>query len=184
MVLSCFVWAKGERSDKLRHRNNEQQLLTERDGFITQSGRHVLEVQRLMLEKGDLERSQQTMLGQIEELKIKNRRMESLLQAATTTAQTVKTVIRDTVIYVPAQDTTKAVQVFDWCDAWTSIHGTIAGRDVELQYSSRDTLTFVAHRIPRRLLFIRWGTKEVRMNAVSANPNTQITYARSIKIVK
>jgi len=183
-VIVCFVWAGGERRDKLRHRSNERQLLVEKEALTTQAGKHVLEVQRLMLEKGDLERSQQTMLGQIEELKIRNRRIESLLQTATDTKQTVKTVIRDSLVYVPVRDTSMHVQVFDWCDAWTSIHGQIAGRDVELQYGSRDTLTFVAHRIPRRFLFIMYGTKAIRMDAVSANPNTRLTYARSVEIVK
>jgi hypothetical protein len=180
----CCKWAMTERREKQRHMSNEHQLLHAAETLTTNSGKHVMEVQRLMLERQDLEKSQQTMLGQIEDLKIRNRRIESLLQAATNTAQTVRTVIRDTVIYVPVKDTSIHVQVFDWSDAWTSIHGQIAGSDVELQYSSHDTLTFAAHRVPRRLLFIRWGTKAVRMDAVSANPNTKLTYAISIQLVK
>jgi hypothetical protein len=34
------------------------------------------------------------------------------------------------------------------------------------------------------LLFIKYGTKAVRMDAVPANPNTRLTYARSIQLVK
>ncbi len=96
----------------------------------------------------------------------------------------MRTIIRDSLIHVPVADTARRVQVFDWRDAWTSISGTIDGRDVELRYSSADTLTFVAHRVPRRFLFFRYGTKEVRLDVVSANPNTALEYSRSVQLVR
>lgn len=176
-------WACDERTNKLRHQRNEEQLLGEKSEWITESGKHVLEAQQLMLRNSDLEKSQGQMLSQIEELRIRNRRIESLLQAGTSTAGTVKTIIRDSLIYVPVADTTKRVSVFDWRDAWTSIQGAIDGNDVELRYRSSDTLTFVAHRVPRKFLFFRCGTKEIRLDVVSANPNTNLEYSRSVQLL-
>ena len=45
-----------------------------------------------------------------------------------------------------------------------------------------DTLRQVVHRIPRRFLFIRWGTKALRQEIVSTNPHTRIVYAEYVKI--
>lgn len=37
-------------------------------------------------------------------------------------------------------------------------------------------------RVPRRLWFIRWGTKELRQEIVSSNPHTRITYNRCVRL--
>lgn len=47
---------------------------------------------------------------------------------------------------------------------------------------SIDTLRQVVHRIPRRFLFIRWGTKALRQEIVSTNPHTRIVHAEYVKI--
>ena len=36
--------------------------------------------------------------------------------------------------------------------------------------------------MPRRFLFIRWGTKAVRQEILSRNPHTKIVYAEYVKI--
>ena len=40
----------------------------------------------------------------------------------------------------------------------------------------------VVHRIPRRFLFIRWGTKALRQEIVPSNPHTRIVYSEYVKI--
>jgi len=49
---------------------------------------------------------------------------------------------------------------------------------------SRDTLYQVVHRVPRRFLFIRWGTKGIRQEMVNCNPHAEITYSQYIELVK
>ena len=46
---------------------------------------------------------------------------------------------------------------------------------------STDTLRQVVHRIPRRFLFIRWGTKALRQEIVPSNPHTRIVYSDYVK---
>ena len=45
-----------------------------------------------------------------------------------------------------------------------------------------DTLLQWFHRMPRRFLFIRWGTKALRQEIVSTNPHTRIVHAEYVKI--
>ena len=47
---------------------------------------------------------------------------------------------------------------------------------------SVDTLRQVVHRVPRRFLFIRWGTKALRQQIVSSNPHTRIVYTEYVRI--
>ena len=49
---------------------------------------------------------------------------------------------------------------------------------------SVDTLRQVVHRVPRRFLFIRFGTKAVRQEIVSSNPHTRIVYAEYVRFAK
>ena len=48
--------------------------------------------------------------------------------------------------------------------------------------ASTDTLHQIVHRIPRRFLFIRWGTKALRQEIVSSNPHTRIVHTEYVKI--
>ena len=59
----------------------------------------------------------------------------------------------------------------------------LVGRDTAAcRVESRDTLVQILHRVPRRFLFIRWGTKAVRQEILSRNPHTKIVYAEYVKI--
>ena len=60
----------------------------------------------------------------------------------------------------------------------THTHGEIMSRYT----NDVDTLRQAVHRIPRRFLFIRWGTKAHRQEIVSTNPHTRIVYAEYVKI--
>lgn len=73
-------------------------------------------------------------------------------------------------------------RVFRWHDAWVSVEGVVAGDSVACRVRSVDTLRQIVHRIPRRFLFIRWGTKALRQEIVSSNPHTHIVYTRYVKI--
>lgn len=73
-------------------------------------------------------------------------------------------------------------RVFRWHDAWVSVEGVVAGDSVACRVRSVDTLRQIVHRIPRRFLFIRWGTKALRQEIVSSNPHTRIVYTRYVKI--
>jgi hypothetical protein len=63
-----------------------------------------------------------------------------------------------------------------------SVTGQIKGREVDVDYKSADTLTTVLHRVPKRFLFFRYGTKEVRMTVRSSNPHTHLTYSKSVTL--
>lgn len=79
----------------------------------------------------------------------------------------------------PIVDTAR---IFRWRDPWVTVEGLIAGDSVRCRVQSVDTLRQVVHRIPRRFLFIRWGTKALRQEIVSSNPHTRIVYTEYVRI--
>jgi hypothetical protein len=96
----------------------------------------------------------------------------------------IRTPLRDTVVVrihdtLPVRDT---VRMFRWRDPWISVEGRIGRDSAACRIRSVDTLRQAVHRIPRRFLFIRWGTKALRQEIVSTNPHTRIVYAEYVKI--
>ena len=75
-----------------------------------------------------------------------------------------------------------SVRLFRWRDPWVTVEGRIGHDSAVCRIRSIDTLRQVVHRIPRRFLFIRWGTKALRQEIVSTNPHTRIVHAEYVKI--
>lgn len=76
------------------------------------------------------------------------------------------------------------VRPFRWHDAWMTVEGIVTADSAFCRIASIDTLRQIVHRIPRRFLFIRWGTKALRQEIVSSNPHTRIVYTEYVKLEK
>lgn len=77
-----------------------------------------------------------------------------------------------------------SMRTFRWRDPWVTVEGLIERDSVACRVESIDTLRQVVHRVPRRFLFIRWGTKTIRQEVVSSNPHTNIIYTEYIEFKK
>ena len=72
---------------------------------------------------------------------------------------------------------------FEWRDLpWVAVAGTIRNGMVDLDVASVDTLMQIVHRVPKRFLFFRYGTKAIRQEVVSKNPHTRIVYSEYIEL--
>ena len=110
--------------------------------------------------------------------------VQAAAKAVAVTDAEIRTPLRDTVVVrihdtLPVRDT---VRMFRWRDPWISVEGRIGRDSAACRIRSVDTLRQAVHRIPRRFLFIRWGTKALRQEIVSTNPHTRIVYAEYVKI--
>ncbi|MBD9136617.1 MAG: hypothetical protein EGP78_03145, partial [Alistipes shahii] len=110
--------------------------------------------------------------------------VEAAAKAVAVTDAEIRTPLRDTVVVrihdtLPVLDT---VRMFRWRDPWVSVEGRIGRDSAACRIRSVDTLRQAVHRIPRRFLFIRWGTKALRQEIVSTNPHTRIVYVEYVKI--
>ena len=127
-------------------------------------------MQALRLRCGEFETLRAADAEQIRRLGIRLRRLEAAAKAVAVTDAEIRTPLRDT------------VRMFRWRDPWISVEGRIGRDSAACRIRSVDTLRQAVHRIPRRFLFIRWGTKALRQEIVSTNPHTRIVYAEYVKI--
>ena len=157
---------------------------------LTQSGRPRASVQAITLKTSDLKRRPDSLLAvNKKELKIKNSRIMAAATTSTTTQVDVKAAIRP----VPHDTCSRIlsgsyrppdVSQVSWSDPWITLRGEIEGDSMQVHIESRDTLQMIVHRVPKKFLFFRYGTKGVRMEVVGQNPHSRLSYTRVIMFKK
>lgn len=157
----------------------------------TQSGRPRASVQAITLKTSDLKRRPDSLLAvNKKELKIKNSRIMAAATISTNTQVDVKAAIRPV-----THDTCSRIlsgsyrppdvsQTVSWSDPWITLRGEIEGDSMQMHIESRDTLQMIVHRVPKKFLFFRFGTKGIRMEVVSQNPHSRLSYPRIIMFKK
>lgn len=191
-LVVAFKECHDLRGESERTKENQDILL--HNGRVeigrTQSGRPRASVPAITLKTSDLKRNPDSLLAvNRKELKIKNSRIMAAATTSTTTQVDVKAAIRP----VPHDTCSRSlsglyrppdVSQVSWSDPWITLQGDIEGDSMRVHIESRDTLQMVVHRVPKKFLFFRYGTKGVRMEVVSQNPHSRLSYPRIIMFKK
>lgn len=183
------------RSEIRRLERNQQALLSQAEHYRTQAGEAAASVEVLQLRCREFERLHADDARRIRQLGIRLRRVEAAAVVAAATEVDVRALLRDTVVRrddAPVGDSVRiasavrfdTVRRFRWRDPWVAVEGCIRGDSAVCRVASVDTLRQVVHRVPRRFLFLRFGTKAVRQEIVSSNPHTRIVYAEYVRLAK
>lgn len=187
-VRSCV----NVKADRDRLRNNQNLLLHNGNVEIseTASGRSRASAPVLNLRPSEFRRGGDSLLKVAKSAGIKSSRISDAATAATVTRADIVADLSS----IQADDSTSNLSICQlansrtrllaWSDPWLSISGTISDSLIRCSVSVSDTLNIIVHRVPRRFLFFRFGCREVRMDIISRNPHTRLTYARYYKLVK
>lgn len=192
VLVVAFKECHDLRGESERTKENQDILL--HNGRVeigrTQSGRPRASVQAITLKTSDLKRNPDSLLAvNRKELKIKSSRIMAAATTSTTTQVDVKAAIRP----VPHDTCSRSlsglyrppdVSQVSWSDPWITLRGDIEGDSMQVHIESRDTLQMVVHRVPKKFLFFRYGTKGVRIEVVSQNPHSRLSYPRIIMFKK
>lgn len=171
------------RNEKDRLKNNQSALMEEVEFYQDEVGRYTASVQRLELTKAELKEKNVELVKTIDRLNIKLRRVQAAAMTATETAVDIKTVIRDSIIYVVDSSKIQKLPAIKWQDPWIKVSGIIMpDSTIDLNIHSVDTLYQVIHRVPHRCWIFRWGTKAIRQEITSSNPHTRIVYTEYIEL--
>jgi hypothetical protein len=179
LVACCVIVVYLVRENE-RLRRNVHALEHGVEYYRTESGRSAAAVEVLELEVAEYRRRSGDDAKMIESLGIRLRRAESVAKSATVTTLGDTVVLRDTVI---VRDTVlMSARHFAGEDAWSRVEGLLFGDSVRYNVHTVDTLHQVVHRVPRRFLFIPYGTRAIRQEVWSSNPNTELVYTEYIEL--
>lgn len=173
---------KGLREDRARLFANQTALQESVERYRTADSLSAAGVAALRLERDELAGQRARLAEQVEALGIKLRRVEAAAATATVTEIEVETVVRDTVIIVDSAPV--PARAFRWSDPWTNVGGVLTADSVRLQLAAVDTIIQVVHRVPRRFLGIRFGTKGIRQEVTSRNPHTTVVFTEYIEFAR
>lgn len=181
IVVSGFIIAHLARENE-RLRRNESALRHGVELYRTESGRSAAAVEALEMEVAEFRELHRDAAKEIASLGIRLRRAESVAQSVAVTTLTDTVVMRDTIV---VSDTVAvAARHFAAADAWSRVEAILFGDSVQYAVRTIDTLHQVVHRVPRRFLFIPYGTKAIRQEVWSSNPNVELVYTEYIELPK
>lgn len=172
LAILCFeLWQKNIELSHNRHALEQGITL-----YQTKANRSAASVETLTLELEEFKQRHRKDLATIRSMELRLRRMESYSKsvAATTLRDTI--VMRDTVI---VRDSGLYGR---YATAWTTLHALLSRDTLRFELINYDTLHQVIHRVPRRFLFIPYGTKAIRQEVTSSNPNTRLIYTEYIEL--
>lgn len=182
ILTAILYWQLSEvKTEKKRLANNQEALLTDMETYKTEAGKNAVSVLRLELSKSELEKYNKDLTQTVSDLKIKISRIQSASTTATSTDYSITTPVRDSIVYrdrlIP--DTLKRIT---YNDDWLDLDGTIQKGIFSGNIQSRDTLVQIVHRIPKKFLFFKWGTKAIRQEVTTKNPHSKIVYTQYIEL--
>lgn len=181
IVASGFIIVHLARENE-RLRRNESALRHGVELYRTESGRSAAAVEALEMEVAEFRELHRDAAKEIASLGIRLRRAESVAQSVAVTTLTDTVVVRDTIV---VRDTVAvAARHFAAADAWSRVEAILFGDSVQYAVRTIDTLHQVVHRVPRRFLFIPYGTKAIRQEVWSSNPNVELVYTEYIELPK
>jgi hypothetical protein len=167
-------------NENQRLKRNQHTLLSDVELYKTRAGESAASIEVLQLTLNEFREHRAEDAQRIKELGIKLRRAESYALSATQSNYGATLPLRDTIIM---RDTIRdTVKVFEGGDTWSTISGSVTEDSIAYSLRSVDTLYQVVHRVPRKFWFIRFGTKAIRQEIVSSNPNTQLVYSEYIEL--
>ena len=181
-TLVIFVGGKLLLTERSRLKNNNDTLLGNVNYYRTAADESAASVQALRLRCGEYEELLAADAEKIRAMGIKIRRLESATKSVVATDVAIKAPLRDTVFIRDTLRQVDTLRLFRWNDSWVTVDGVISADSVECRVQSVDTLHQIVHRIPRRFLFIKFGTKALRQEIVSSNPHSKIVFTEYIKI--
>lgn len=165
--------------ERQRLNGNQSTLLSEVNHYRTKDSLSAATVGRLQLTTNEYEKYFANQAELIKSLNIKLKRVQSITQIGTSTEIPIKAQIKDSLVL---RDSLVLLPCINFHDAYVDFNGYIDQRQFIGKISIRDTIAHVAHRIPKKFLFFRFGTKAIQLDVVSSNPYTTITYARYVEL--
>lgn len=171
-----------EHDERQRLEANQHSLMTDVEYYRTRDSLSAAGVERLTLTNREFRRHAEELTQTVEDLQLKLRRLQAASRTAVATTYPVEVQLRDTLIMRDTIAVPDTLSRLYYQNPWMTLDGIIADSVFRGTIESRDTLVQIVHRVPRRLWFIRWGTKAVRQEVTTRNPYSRITYTEYIEL--
>ena len=180
VVVSLSIYSAHLRKENIRIAGNNLVLSSRLDTFRTALGESASQVDRLQLTLREFKDQNQELNDRIKMLDLRLRRVTSysINGYQSNINFTVPLYVNPTMPGVPVE------RRFTYFDTWNRVEGLIRSDSVKCSVTHKDTIDQIIYRVPRKFLFIRWGTKKVSQIITLRDTNSTIIYSKYIELQK
>lgn len=182
--LIVLLWGslRGSHSENRRLSNSLTAAMADVQYYKTQDGFTAAKIQALELNASEFERLCDSQATVIKNLGLKLNRVLSSSETSYEVSDSLRIPLidKDTIFL---RDTCLIARGFEYKDANLTLSGVVAD-SIFMSYNYTDTLYQVCYRVPRKFLFIRWGTKCIEQHIMFGNPNATVKYSRVVLLQK
>lgn len=165
-----------------RLKNNIESVTSEIEYYRTEEGQLVAKTRVLELRANEFEHLYKEQAEKVKDLNLKLKRINTFIETQMGLRDTIRMITRDTVIVYKSEPI--IAKTFTFNDQWTRIRGVIHKDTVDLDYGMKIKLDQVIYRVPKKFLFIKWGTKYYEQHITTDNKKVTIEYSTVIKDIK
>ena len=169
-----------ERNEVGRLSANQTALIEDVTYFRTQDSLSVASVHKLTLTLKEFKRLNKSRADSIKSLGYKLSRINSIQAVKTETILAIKAPLKDSTL-INNLDTLTA-PCFHYTSRFIEISGCIIQNEFKGEIKSRVELDIIAHKIPKRFWFIKWGTKAVKVDVVSRDRSCRVVYNGVVEV--
>lgn len=165
-----------------RLKNNQNILNQELKQYILKDSTQVVEIDELSYSRDEYMSYCQQYFDELEDLKIKYKRVKELSQTSTKAVYLIDTLIaRDTIII--KEKTIDTLKVIDYNNPYITLTANVLQDTIkDLRVTTFDTITaIVSKEYRKRFLFIKWSPY-YKTTLHNKNPYSRITNAEKIKV--
>jgi hypothetical protein len=176
ILLAVFAVRQCQRQTNIAEveRANVSTLIDSVKIYRHQLGYSVAEVGRLRISADDNNALTEALRRELNEIDLQLKRAQAVAHVGSESNYNITTTLKDSV----------NGKTFDYSDRWIDLSGNLKGDSISIFAKTRDSILMVVHRVPRKFLFFKFGTKAVKMTVVSKNPNSIIKYTNFIEFTK
>lgn len=175
VAVGTSLYGQRMRREVQRLERNQNALNQSVEHYRSRLGQEVAAVRVLTLRCAEFERLRAEEAETLRRMKIRLRRLEAWSKQVAEQQIALRTPLHDTVVL---HDT---LRLFHWSDPWVEVQGQVTRNALQAHIRTVDTLRQIVHRVPRKFLFIRWGTKGFKQEISSQNPHSRIIYSEYVQ---
>ena len=177
---------KTEKAERKRTEGNQNALMSENKEYKGKDSLNTIKIETLVLSKNELKEYQSELVASIEAKDIKIKRLKSATIVKTKTKIDVKAEMTDSIIYVHTSDTSyiDTMKCISYKDAFFQSQTCKIDSSWRTLVDMNAEFDFIAFGIPRRFLFIPFGTKEIELIVSTDNPYVHFEKVQRIEIKK
>ena len=167
--------------------NNQAVLLDSMEHYKAADSLNVAKINALELSLSDYKRYREEDMALIKKLKAD--KLSASTSISATTITDIKTSVKDSIIYKDRLVPIDTLKQINYDSKWTSIHGFLANDTLNIKVINREEFLIAESFVKKRFIGIKlpiwlFGYKTKSIDAVSKNPNTEITNLEFIQIYK